>query len=71
MLGDCGMRMVSASKYATGVLGAGFLPQLPFWFLRRINFMTFDPFSDVLNPCFHIKKSLFYLKPVRIKVECN
>ena len=37
MLGDCGMYMVSAAKYSTGALGAGFLLQLLLWFVWRLN----------------------------------
>jgi hypothetical protein len=36
MGGDCGMSMVSAAKYATGALGAGFLLQLLLWFVERL-----------------------------------
>jgi hypothetical protein len=37
MLGDCGMRMVSAAKYTTGALGVGFLLQLLLWFVGYLN----------------------------------
>jgi hypothetical protein len=35
--GDCGILKASASKYATGVIGAGFLLQLLLWFVERRN----------------------------------
>lgn len=37
MIGDCGMSMVSMAKYATGVLGVGFLLQLLLWFVGPLN----------------------------------